>query len=237
MKRLLIALSALVFISVSALAQAAEPYSLAGYHLTEPVNKAGELSGKARQIEPAELTRGYTSEWFLRGDDTFTFVTPDGGAVTDTAKYARTELRAKKEWKYTQRMTHKVRLRVLVLPEGEKVIVHQFHDKKIPWVKTTAEIKGGTLRVRNLVKTDDAGKKEVSLEMVSGLKLGDTIVSQIDWFPPKDGKAGYIRVNVNGVEKRQAAVHTGAGGGVYAKAGSYCQILGRKGRRCVVQHF
>ena len=234
------ALAALVLAATFMAGQAfaAQPYSLANYHLTLPVDAAGNLSGKAAQIEPNVLTKGYQSEWFTQDADGYTFICPDGGAVTDTAHYARSELRGKKEYAYNQRITETVRLKFLELPEGTKVVFEQFHDKKIPWVKMVAETKQGKINIRGLVKTGD-GDKEVSIDLVKGLALRQEVNSRIDWFPADTaaGKSGYIRMTVNGEQKRQAATHTGKNGKVYGKKGAYVQTSARKGQRVVIRHY
>lgn len=76
---------------------AVAPNSLLDFNhwsLALPVSPLGELEGSADVIEPLELLAGYSSDWFYvsQGNGT-TFVAPVKGALTDNAKYTRSELR------------------------------------------------------------------------------------------------------------------------------------------------
>lgn len=61
--------------------------------LTLPVNSKGEFSGEALEIPDAKLRAGYKSEFYSENKGLYTLFCPAKGAVTDNAKYPRTELR------------------------------------------------------------------------------------------------------------------------------------------------
>lgn len=211
-------------------------YSLKGYHLTEPVNADGQLSGHAREIEGPQLMAGHQSDWFKQDDKSYTFVCPDGGAVTDTAHYARCELRDEKEYSFKQKITDRLKLKITKLNEGDKVIIHQLHDEKYPWVKMIAEMKSGLMNIRGLVKLKDSDE-EVSLPLINGVRLTQELVSEVVWFPQTQDNHSYVRLTVNDTVQRQQAVHTGAHGKVYGKRGAYLQSEKRTGETCIIVHY
>ena len=70
---------------------------LSHWYLTLPVDAYGNPSGSAHTVSTAELTSGYSSDWFyagaLDGESGVTFFAPVEGATTAHTRYPRSELR------------------------------------------------------------------------------------------------------------------------------------------------
>ena len=214
------------------------PYDLSPYHLTLPVDKDGNFSGKAVQIESPQLVAGYQSRYFQQVNNAFVFLCPDGGAVTDTAHYARSELRNETEWSYKDQVSDTpYNLTVVQLGEGQKVVVGQIHDQSEPWLKVewTHRAKGGELRA--LVKIKD-GAQDTVFSLLNGLKLGEIVSLKIQYYPSTwlGLKAAKLVLSVNGQQTKISMHRAGKGGKAYFKRGCYYQSEDRKGNICIVQH-
>ena len=72
----------------------ADLMDLSHWSLTLPVDANGEHSGTAATVTTAELTSGYSSEWFYGTQNGgVTFFAPIQGATTKSTPYPRSELR------------------------------------------------------------------------------------------------------------------------------------------------
>lgn len=215
------------------------PYDLSLYHLTLPVNDIGLLTGKAQAIHGQQLAAGYQSDWFRQDGTTLIFRCPDGGAVTDTAHYARSELRNETEWSFKEASADlPLKFSVIALGEGQKVVIDQIHDQKEPWVKIvwTHKAKGGELRA--LVKIKDDAPDTV-FQLLAGLKLGDVVMLKCEYQPAGmfGLKAGKLIIIANGHRTKISMHRSGKGGKAYWKRGNYFQSADRKGAVCQVEHY
>ena len=208
---------------------------LSHYRLAEPVNDQGQLTGKARQIDPPD-TQTWLSPYFRTSqvDDTITFTCPDGGAATATAHYARSELRDLREWTIHDHTVDIVTLSVDKLGEGQKVVVQQIHDADEPWVKIayTHKSTGGLLRA--LIKIRD-GADDTVVNLLHGLNLGDKITVKIEHVPASGIHCEHLKITANGTYTNTAMHRTGKTKAYY-KRGNYYQCNDRKGAICIVTH-
>lgn len=191
---------------------------LADKKLTEPVNDKGLLSGRAREILPPNLV-GYSSPYFSVKGRVITFNCPPKGATTATAKYPRVELKYLKEFSVGEPWNDTITLAVDTLAEGQKVVIHQIHDKDEPWVKIVADARGGSIRIRALAKQTD-GAADTELLLSAGVhKLGAPFASTLDWDPKKK----LLTCGIDGQTRSTPLSRKGKGGKAYGKAGDYVQ--------------
>lgn len=215
-------------------------YPLSAYKLTLPVNAQGALTGSAAEVKMPELA-AYHSQFFDQAAGVYTFTCPDGGATTDTATHARTELRNLTEWTYKDHASDiPLTLSVDKIAPGYAVLVLQIHDKKEPWAHLDfkADAKG-TATLKLSYRQRD-GDDPVSVLLLDNLLLGQRInVTQWEYQPPKwfgiiNGK---LIVVANGVRKAVTMKRKGKGGSAYFKRGCYYQNANRKGDVCVITHY
>lgn len=110
---------------------------LSHWKLTLPVGAAGTVDGKATEVLPAELTRGYrSSEFFhVEGDGSLVFWCPVNGAKTEGTEFPRTELREMLDpklpqvnWSPAGSHVLSARCQVREAPSSQKVIIGQIHS-------------------------------------------------------------------------------------------------------------
>jgi len=217
-------------------------YDLKNYKLTLPVNSEGKLEGSAHEV----LTdlENFKSEWFEYSVAHARFICPDGGATTDNAKYARSELRDMREYSYKEKFSDTLMFSVQKLEMGHKVVVHQAHDKEVPWFKLAfdRDSRTGICRLRVAVKMKESSDEDTWFALMDDLSLGDFITSEMRYTPP--GWMGLKKPHLkfiikSGGEKKVLNVKpekTGKYGKVYMKRGAYYQNKEKKGKTCCVWH-
>lgn len=221
-----------------------DPYDESVYKLTLPTNSSGGLTGSAAEIlQPDLLT--YSSAYFVRGDGTFTFNCPDGGATTSgDASYARSEFRHIEDIAYNVATEDELDVTVTALPLNHKTVIHQIHGlSQPPWFKTQWIEKGpGLSYIYVLVKNLSGGTVDgtandsdfPAVTLKSGLTLGDRVVLKVKYT----GTA--LQFYVDGVLVHSKAVSqnpTYAGTHYYWKRGNYYQNNARVGNICTVVHY
>ena len=202
------------------------PYDLSDYKLTLPITKQGILAGHAYEVSPPVQVQPY----FTITDAGFVFMCPDHGAVTATAKYPRTELRDLREFSHTEFAEDKVKLKVLQCPMDAKIVIHQIHDKKEPWVKIVWHQKKTGGNVYALIKSTDKAK-DTRIDLLSGVPNNKSVVSYIRYEP-----SGMITVKANNVLKKLPVNRMGNGGKAYFRRGNYYQNNSGSGTIAVVLH-
>jgi len=202
------------------------PYDLSNYKLTLPITKQGILAGSAYEVNPPVQAQPY----FTITDNGFVFMCPDHGAVTATAKYPRTELRDLREWSASDTVWDKLKLRVLQCPIDAKIVIHQIHDKKEPWVKIVWQQKKSGGNVYALVKAAD-GQKDTTIPLLTGVQNNKSVISYIRY----DGHHT-LTVKANNVLKKITMDRKGLGGKAYFKRGNYFQSNDNSGMVSVVLH-
>ena len=201
------------------------PYDLSNYKLTLPITKQGILAGSAYEVIPPVQVQPY----FTITDAGFVFMCPDHGAVTATAKYPRTELRDLREFSHTEFAEDKVKLKVLQCPMDAKIVIHQIHDKKEPWVKIVWHQKKTGGNVYALVKKAD-GLKDTTVPLLTGVQNNKSVISYIRY----DGKI--LTIKANSMLKKGNMSRSGSGGKAYFKRGNYFQSNANSGMVAVVLH-
>lgn len=191
---------------------------LEGKKLTLPVNEAGELKGRAREIMPDALM-SFSGPYFSIDGQVITFACPPKGATTATAKYPRTELKYLKEFSVKEPWSDTIYLSIDQLAEGQKVVIHQIHDANEPWVKIVADAKGAFIRLRALIKQTDGAPDTEQLLSAGQIRLGEILGSNLDWNPAKK----QLTCAITGVGKSVTMNRLGKGGKAYGKAGAYVQ--------------
>lgn len=212
----------------------ADPYNLERYKLTLPINHEKKLTGHAAELLDLKVNWPHAFPWFSKVGDALQFMCPDGGAVTDTAKYARTELRDMRQFSYAERASDSLRFSVAELAENHKVVVHQIHDGAEPWTKlvyTRRPAGENSDMLRLLVKHSD-GADDTGLLIRDDIIPGEVIDFRIDYFPQKQ----YIRVKTGEITQRVRMQRTGKNGMAYFKRGCYYQNMERKGKVCTILH-
>lgn len=148
---------------------------LAGKKLTLPTNKLGQYSGAAAEVFLPELLT-YNSKHFLASNEKIIFNCPSSGAVTDTAKYPRIEFRYLKNWKPGENSSDTITYSVDKLPDGGKIVTHQFH--RLNGRPLFKEVFGGG-KLRVLVKPSEVSA-DVEIILLEAVKIGDKIESRYD---------------------------------------------------------
>lgn len=203
-----------------------QPIDLSHWKLTLPTNSEGELDGRPVEILPKKLAAGHKDSYFQvneRGQ--LKFWCPVSGARTDSAKYARCELREMMDvervdlnWSTTGTHALTGRCRVMQVPSNPKVVfaqIHGFGKKVNPLVKLQF-FKG---RVEALVKSSPRNGKDIKLTYPD-IELKSEISWQIQL------REGVLDVTVNELTKSQNIVQTDPEWGnqtFYFKAGVYPQ--------------
>jgi hypothetical protein len=146
------------------------PISLAGWKLTLPVNKAGALSGKAKELQTAALT----APWLVRNPDgSLSFWAPATGATTSNSEHSRTELVSDNNFTFgTGVHTMSATLSVTQVPDNDHDIdVGQIHGggsiNSIPFVML--HWRDGSIVV--IVKTELHGSSSQSVTLLTGVPL------------------------------------------------------------------
>lgn len=208
------------------------PYSLTPYKITLPITSTGSDTGNAHEIlQPEMLT--YESAYFVRGDGTFKFVCPDGGATTATASYSRTEFRHLENIDYTVCTEDELEFAVSAIPDGHKTVVHQIHGfgtDDSPYFKTVYTGKdNGTGVIRALVKTSqDASDTVIFLK--TGVTNGDrTVLRTVYTGNALQFYADGVLVSTQPMARDSDQY--------YWKRGNYYQNNARVGNNCAVVHY
>lgn len=196
---------------------------LSGKKLTLPTDKNGKYSGAAFEILPPELFK-YKSRHFQPSNEKIVFSCPSVGAVTDTAKYPRTEFRYLKNWKPGEKSSDTITYSVDQLPDGGKIVTHQFH--RLNGRPLFKEVFGGG-KLRVLVKESDISEDK-ELVLIPAVKLGEKIESRYDI----DGNN--LSVFINGKKVGEFTVELRHEG--YYKSGVYV-AHGKTLDESVVTHY
>jgi hypothetical protein len=145
--------------------------SLGGWKLTLPVDKAGNLSGKAQQLSTAAVT----APWLTRNaDGSLSFWAPAAGASTSNSEHARTELVSTNDFTLgTGVHSLAATLSVTQVPSSDPDIdVGQLHGggslKSIPFVML--HWRDGNIVV--IVKQVMHGSTSQSVTLLTGVPLG-----------------------------------------------------------------
>lgn len=235
------------------------PYDLAPFKLTLPVNAAGEFTGAAKEIYQPELLT-YSGPFFLRNDNdnTFSFLCPDGGAVTSSAKYPRSELRHLTNYLPTQEAEDSVDFAVETIPDGYKTVVHQIHgfgNDDDPWVKVVYTGKdNGTGILRAIIQPrKDPNHPEnpvITVTLKQNIKNGDRTKSKIK--VTQEGGVTFLSLFIDGSDTPTVILSQDKANDLigkpckiqmlredryYFKKGNYFQSIDRKGQVCKVVHY
>lgn len=150
----------------------AGPVSLAGWRLTLPVDGAGNLSGKAKQLGTAAVT----PPWLVSNPDgSMSFWAPAAGATTSHSEHARTELVANSDFTLGQSGVHTLSalLSVTQVPTSARdICVGQIHGggsiNSIPFVML--HWRDGNIVV--IVKQVLHGSASQALTLLAAVPLG-----------------------------------------------------------------
>lgn len=113
------------------------PIDLSQWKLTLPVDSEAEKSGKAAEVQPAQLVKGYRNDPFFQhtADGSLQFWCPVDGATTENTTYPRCELRElvdptddKVVWGAAGSHVLDARCTVIEVPSSQKVIIGQIHS-------------------------------------------------------------------------------------------------------------
>lgn len=182
------------------------------------------------EFRPAQLTAGYTSEFFHTNptDGSMVFRVPSNGQPTSTASCPRSELRQMTQganWALADTTEHYLAAEckvITVASENPQTIIGQIHgsDKvsqilKLRWNGEQPH----HCYIEAQFKTNNAIKKDSTVKLVTGLSLGDLISYVITM------KAGTINVIINGysISKTYTSNYFGTTDKYYFKAGNYLQ--------------
>jgi hypothetical protein len=146
------------------------PVSLSGWKLTLPVDKAGDLSGKAEELQTAAVT----PPWLAReADGSLAFWAPAAGATTSNSEHSRTELVSDNDFTFgTGVHTLSAQLSVGQVPTTDPdICVGQVHGggsmKSIPFVML--HWRNGSIVV--IVKEELHGSQSQSITLLTGVPL------------------------------------------------------------------
>jgi hypothetical protein len=144
--------------------------SLAGWKLTLPVSKSGDLSGKAKELSAAAVT----APWLVRNaDGSLDFWAPATGATTSNSEHSRTELVSDNDFTLgTGVHTLAATLEVTQVPDTDQDIdIGQIHGggsmSSVPFVML--HWRGDSIVV--IVKTELSGSDSQSITLLSGIPL------------------------------------------------------------------
>lgn len=227
------------------------PYDLAPYKLTLPCDAQGDYGPGGNPIGPAlEInpigTFGRASNpspWFEQpGDGTLIFTAPDGGATTDTATYARGELRHLTDYLYTTPGEQTVTLSVTTLGVDEKTVVFQIHGGApdpydTPYFKVVYQHKAADNgKLYALIKPHHADADVTQTLIAGGLALSNQITLRAVY----NGPAAPLDFYVNGSLAAGSVTMNRVFGTYYWKRGNYYQLrranLLDPAKFCVVKH-
>lgn len=201
-------------------------FDLTHWKLTLPVNEAGELSGKASEIQAAELS-GYTHPNFFYSDENggMVFRAPVVGATTEGSDYSRSELRELVDpaddnvcWAAPGTHVLNARCRVTEVPSSQKVIIGQIHSstgKAKPLIKLQF-FKG---RIEALIKESPTKGKDHKLTFPD-IGLGNDFDYEIKF------EDGLLSITVNDLAQSVEVYEMDAEWAdqeFYFKAGAYVQ--------------
>jgi len=182
------------------------------------------------EIQPADLTSGYTSSFFYTNssDGSIVLRVPSNGSTTSGSSYPRVEFRqisAGANWKLTDATEHYLTTQCKVIAVAQvkpQTIIGQIHGSetnsellKIRWTGYLA----GQCKIEARYELNDATQAEYGVTLASGLSLGDLIDYTITM------KNGTINCTVNGVSASQTytIAFFGTTDAYYFKAGNYLQ--------------
>lgn len=216
---------------------------LSKYTLCLPMDANGKLSGDAVYgIDPVEyMHKHWDSEYFRYDGNSKELIirTPaDGGAVTKSAKYPRTELCDKRRFTHLQVCKDKTTFKIMEVPKGEKICIQQLHNGDFPWSKV--EWKDGILLA--YIKHDDfKGAKDEPILISDGLELGTQFTHELSYHPALYNESGaiiysaYIKSSLNdNLFKTFDVSHKG--GNLRVQKGLYPQMNDCAGQWCEVRH-
>ena len=156
--------------SAAPLPVAAAPISLDGWMLTLPVDKHGNLSGKAKQLQQAAVT----APWLVSNSDgSLSFWAPAAGASTSNSEHARTELVSTNDFTFGSGVhTLSALVSVTQVPTTDPdICLGQVHGggaiKSIPFVML--HWRNGSIVV--IVKQELHGSHSQSITLLTGVPL------------------------------------------------------------------
>jgi len=182
------------------------------------------------EIQPADLTNGYTSSFFYTSTNDGSIVcrVPSNGSTTNGSSYPRVEFRqisSGANWKLTDATEHYLTAQCKVIAVAQakpQTIIGQIHGSetnsellKIRWTGYLS----GQCKIEARYELNDATQAEYGVTLASGLSLGDLINYTITM------KNGTITCTVNGVSASQTytTAFFGTTDAYYFKAGNYLQ--------------
>jgi hypothetical protein len=182
-----IAMGAMLCMTVSASAGSTQPIELNKWGLVLPVNSRGQLSGEAEELRPAVLV----SPWLTRqGNGGLVFWAPAGGATTPHSFHSRTELQSLTS--FTVGEPGHVLMAMLAVQQLPRVsgsiIIGQIHgagtDSAAPFL--FVEVKGKDLRVavESMPKLEGSkgpagGEVTTHYQLLDDIRLGQTFTYDI----------------------------------------------------------
>jgi Alginate lyase len=178
---------------------------LAGWKLTLPVNKAGDLSGKAKELQTAAIT----PPWLIRNPDgSLNFWAPAIGATTSNSEHSRTELVSDANFTFgTGVHTMRAVLSVTQVPNTDQDIdVGQIHGggsmSSIPFVML--HWRDGSIVV--VVKTELSGSASQTITLLTGVPLG----GRFSYVMTDDGNGNLTLTAAYNGQAQQAVVPVAA---------------------------
>lgn len=211
----IVSLFILTLFSQAAFSETAFDSVLMHSKLQLPIPKEDGKSG-VKAINWPELGR-YESEYFKHNakEKTLLFQCPDHGAVTEGAKFPRTELRDLKEWTMTDPTAQILRgqLRILKQPNSKQIVFAQIHGNskgsevlKVVW-------RGG--EVLSIIKVTLGKKDEIKKVLLSNLALGSLIDFEIQM------KSNHLKFTIGDAKIEHTFDDTWTNESLYFKAGNY----------------
>ena len=180
---------------------AAGPVSLDGWMLTLPVDKHGNLSGKAKQLQQAAVT----APWLVSNSDgSLSFWAPAAGASTSNSEHSRTELVSTNDFTFGSGVhTLSALVSVTQVPTSDPdICLGQVHGggaiKSIPFVML--HWRNGSIVV--IVKQELHGSHSQSITLLTGVPLNTRFAFSIT--DNGDGTLG-LAASCNGSTQRATA--------------------------------
>ena len=212
-------------------------FDLSHWKLNLPVDADGTTTGEAAEVQPAQLSAGYSSQWFSMASSTsLDFWAPVDGATTSGSHYPRSELRElldpsddNHNWTLADASSLQAKCKIVQVPSSTgKLVVGQIHGfQTAPLIKLVYAYSSSkqTGSVYALINATPDATAPTKIALAADVALGQAFNYEID-VANVDG-AGVLSMRIDSQTPVSYTVdHHWDGIGLYYKVGDYVQANG-----------